>query len=66
VVPALVVVDSTTEIVGSLAGAQGIVLHELAAQRGSLEEAFMKLTGDDVQYHATVADGAQKVMGGAL
>ncbi len=66
VVPALVVVDSTTDIVGSLAGAQGIVLHELAAQRGSLEDAFMKLTGDDVQYHATGVDGAQKVMGGAL
>lgn len=66
VVPALVVVDSTTDIVGNLAGSQGIVLHELASQHGSLEDAFMKLTGDDVQYHATVADGAQKAMGGAL
>ncbi|KJF23298.1 export ABC transporter ATP-binding protein [Rhodococcus sp. ACPA4] len=74
VVPALVVVDSTTEIVGNLAGAQGIVLHELASQRGSLEDAFMKLTGDDVQYHATGVTGPavaqpnahQNVMGGAL
>lgn len=74
IVPALVVVDSTTEIVGNLAGAQGIVLHELASQRGSLEDAFMKLTGDDVQYHATGVTGPavaqpnahQNVMGGAL
>ncbi|MFE4498728.1 ABC transporter ATP-binding protein [Rhodococcus sp. NPDC056743] len=74
VVPALVVVDSTTEIVGDVAGSHGIVLHELASQRGSLEDAFMKLTGDDVQYHATGVTGPavaqpnahQNVMGGAL
>jgi ABC-2 type transport system ATP-binding protein len=74
VVPALVVVDSTTEVVGDLAGSHGIVLHELASQRGSLEDAFMKLTGDDVQYHATGVTGPavaqpnahQNVMGGAL
>ena len=29
----------------------GIVLHELCPQRGSLEEAFMQLTGDSVEYH---------------
>ncbi|TSD48777.1 ATP-binding cassette domain-containing protein [Rhodococcus sp. KBS0724] len=74
VVPALVVVDSTTEVVGDLAGSHGIVLHELASQRGSLEDAFMKLTGDDVQYHATGVTGPavaqpnahQNAMGGAL
>ena len=69
-VPALVVVDSTTDIVGALASSQGIVLHELASQRGSLEDAFIKLTGDDVQYHASGLEGVpnahQHTMGGAL
>ncbi|KAB2585291.1 export ABC transporter ATP-binding protein, partial [Rhodococcus erythropolis] len=52
----LVVVDSTTDVIGGLAGSQGIVLHELASVQGSLEDAFMKLTGDDVQYHASGID----------
>ena len=72
--PALVVVDSTTDVIGGLAGSQGIVLHELASQQGSLEDAFMKLTGDDVQYHASGVDpgagahhaNTQHAMGGAL
>ena len=72
--PALVVVDSTTDVIGGLAGSQGIVLHELASQQGSLEDAFMKLTGDDVQYHASGVDpgagahhaNTQQAMGGAL
>jgi ABC-2 type transport system ATP-binding protein len=57
-VSALVVSGATTEVVGQVAGDSGIVLHELSAQRGSLEDAFMKLTGDDVQYHADVMGGA--------
>lgn len=55
---ALIVPGSTTDAVGQLAGDQGIVLHELSAQHGSLEDAFMKLTGDDVQYQADVMGGA--------
>ncbi|AGT92542.1 ABC transporter ATP-binding protein [Rhodococcus erythropolis CCM2595] len=70
----LVVVDSTTDVIGGLAGSQGIVLHELASVQGSLEDAFMKLTGDDVQYHASGIDpgagahhtNTQHAMGGAL
>jgi len=42
--------DATTERVGSLAAAYGLVLHELTLQRASLEEAFMALTGDAVEY----------------
>ena len=57
------VIGSTTDVIGQAAGANGITLLELAAQRGSLEEAFMKLTGGDVQYHAA---GVEEVMGGAL
>ncbi|OXM20367.1 export ABC transporter ATP-binding protein [Rhodococcus erythropolis] len=72
--PALVVVDSTTDVIGGLAGSQGIVLYELASQQGSLEDAFMKLTGDDVQYHASGIEAVpetqnaytQQAMGGAL
>ena len=38
------------EQIGDLAAANGITLHELATQRGSLEEAFIQLTGDSVEY----------------
>ncbi|MFI7060567.1 ABC transporter ATP-binding protein [Kribbella sp. NPDC050124] len=44
--------DLTTDQVGEAAAAHGIVLHELTLQRGSLEQAFMQMTGDSVQYHA--------------
>ncbi|GAA0570795.1 ABC transporter ATP-binding protein [Kribbella sandramycini] len=44
--------DLTTDQVGEAAAAHGIVLHELSLQRGSLEAAFMQMTGDSVQYHA--------------
>jgi ABC-2 type transport system ATP-binding protein len=32
--------------VGELAAAHGVVLHELTAQRATLEEVFLELTGD--------------------
>ncbi|ORI20024.1 export ABC transporter ATP-binding protein [Rhodococcus sp. 1163] len=60
--PGLVVTDSNTDDIGEIAARAGFVLHELSSQRGSLEEAFMKLTGDDVQYHGAGADSE----GGAL
>ena len=40
----LTVADATTARVGELAAASGIVLHELAAERSTLEEAFLELT----------------------
>jgi ABC-2 type transport system ATP-binding protein len=40
--------------IGELAASQFIALHELSPQRGSLEEAFMKLTQDSVEYSASV------------
>lgn len=40
----LSVADTTTAKVGDLAGANGIVLHELVAETSSLEEAFLELT----------------------
>jgi ABC-2 type transport system ATP-binding protein len=38
--------------IGEKAAAARIVLHELTPQRASLEEAFMELTRDAVEYHA--------------
>jgi ABC-2 type transport system ATP-binding protein len=56
----LVVTGMDTAAVGELAAAKGVVLHELSPQRGSLEEAFIQLTGDSVEYHAAVnGDTAQ-------
>ncbi|HEX6359692.1 ABC transporter ATP-binding protein [Actinophytocola sp.] len=52
----LVVSGMETADIGELAAAKGIVLHELSPQRGSLEEAFIQLTGDSVEYHAAVTD----------
>ena len=38
--------------VGELAAERGAVLHELIARKVSLEDAYMQLTGDSVQYRA--------------
>jgi ABC-2 type transport system ATP-binding protein len=44
----------TAEQVGDIAFEKGIRLHELAAVRASLEEAFMELTAGSVEYRAEV------------
>jgi ABC-2 type transport system ATP-binding protein len=46
------VVGMDSAAIGELAAANGFVLHQLATQRASLEEAFMELTRDSVEYHA--------------
>ncbi|WP_020100641.1 ABC transporter ATP-binding protein [Mycobacterium sp. 360MFTsu5.1] len=51
----LLVRGISTEQVGELAAGHGIVLHELAAQQASLEEAYMRLTDDAVDYRAVGA-----------
>jgi ABC-2 type transport system ATP-binding protein len=38
--------------IGAAAARDGIELHELTPQHASLEDAFMRLTGDSVEYHA--------------
>jgi ABC-2 type transport system ATP-binding protein len=48
----LVVTAMEAPQIGEIAAAQGIVLHELAPQRASLEAAFIELTRDSVEYHA--------------
>ncbi|NGO11864.1 ABC transporter ATP-binding protein [Streptomyces sp. HC44] len=40
------------EHIGELAAQHQIVLHELSPQQASLEEAFMRLTAESVEYHA--------------
>jgi len=51
----------TADEVGDLAFASGIRLHHLAASRVSLEQAFMELTADSVQYHASLPAAQQPV-----
>jgi ABC-2 type transport system ATP-binding protein len=44
----------TIEEIGDLAFSEGLRLHELTTVRASLEEAFMELTADSVEYRADV------------
>jgi len=54
-VGALIVTGLDAPRIAELAAAQGLVLYELAPQRASLEDAFMQLTHDSVEY-----DGAPR------
>ncbi len=45
--------EITTDRVGYLAAGVGAVIQELSLRRASLEEAFMELTADSVQYSAS-------------
>jgi ABC-2 type transport system ATP-binding protein len=47
------------ERVGDIAFAHGIRLHHLAPSRASLEQAFMELTADSVEYHAGLPENRQ-------
>lgn len=55
----LVVDGATTEQIGELAAQHRIVLHELTAQRGSLEDAFMQMTSDAVEYQTALGEAAE-------
>jgi ABC-2 type transport system ATP-binding protein len=55
---ALTVSGLTTDQIGTLAGAAGITLLELAAQQASLEDAFMDITRDAVEFRAPTTTGA--------
>jgi len=44
--------------IGQQAHELGLVLHELSPRRASLEEAFMDVTQDDVEFHATTPRSA--------
>ncbi|MFC9289693.1 ABC transporter ATP-binding protein [Streptomyces sp. NPDC057052] len=49
-----------SERIGELAAQHQIVLHELSPQRASLEEAFMQLTAESVEYHAHSGDPVER------
>jgi ABC-2 type transport system ATP-binding protein len=51
----LEVLGLSAEQIGDAAGANGIVLHELTQHQASLEEAFMDLTRDDLEFAASEA-----------
>jgi ABC-2 type transport system ATP-binding protein len=53
---ALEVHGMTAEQVGEAAAGAGVVLHELAPQQASLEEAFMNLTRDEVEFAAELEE----------
>ncbi|CAL9306925.1 MULTISPECIES: ABC transporter ATP-binding protein [unclassified Streptomyces] len=53
---ALEIDGATTEAVGELLAEHRVTLHELSAQRASLEEAFMRMTAGSVEYHAHDGD----------
>jgi len=50
--------------VGELAASIPVVLHELAPQSASLEEAFMELTEDSIEYHGAPTTGLFAPTGG--
>ncbi|MGI8578673.1 MAG: ABC transporter ATP-binding protein [Nocardioidaceae bacterium] len=51
--------------IGELAAREGLVLHELTPQRASLEEAFMELTRDSLEYGVPGAGATADVHPGA-
>ena len=53
----LSVVGLSARSIGMKAAEHGIALFELTAKTVSLEEAFMELTKDDIEYHATQTPG---------
>ncbi|WP_129668445.1 ABC transporter ATP-binding protein [Phytoactinopolyspora endophytica] len=62
---ALAVFGTTPEQVGDIAGASGLYLHELYNVQASLEDAFMRLTADSVEYHAGVPTPASEQTSGS-
>ncbi|MEV5613873.1 ABC transporter ATP-binding protein [Streptomyces sp. NPDC052225] len=52
------------EELGELIGGHQLVLHELSPQQASLEEAFMQLTAESVEYHAHTEAPAAPGWGG--
>jgi ABC-2 type transport system ATP-binding protein len=63
--PQIVITGLESPRVGELAASGGIVLHELTPQLASLEEAFMELTADSVEFGPAGADQASADQAGA-
>lgn len=54
-------VGTSLETVGELASKNGVTVYEVGPRTASLEEAFMQLTADAVEYRADSADNAGRV-----
>jgi ABC-2 type transport system ATP-binding protein len=52
---ALEVTGLPPEVIGARAAGAGLTVHELTLQKASLEEAYMELTADAVEYHGSAA-----------
>jgi ABC-2 type transport system ATP-binding protein len=51
--PGVVEISGTTaQVIGETAAEAGLVLHELTPRKGSLEDSYMALTADAVEYHS--------------
>jgi ABC-2 type transport system ATP-binding protein len=61
---ALEVRGLTEERIGDIAFAHGVRLHHLSPSRASLEQAFMELTADSVDYHAGLPGSGQPAYAG--
>ncbi|MGA6163030.1 ABC transporter ATP-binding protein [Amycolatopsis magusensis] len=59
---ALIVSDLDSAKIGEIAAQHGIVLHELSPLQGSLEQAFMQITGDSVEYHTGLETEAAQML----
>jgi ABC-2 type transport system ATP-binding protein len=58
----LEVTGLASERIGEAAAAAGVVLYELTPQQASLEEAFMNLTADAVEYSGSTVPGGSAAM----
>ena len=55
----LLVTGLTTDVIGEVARDAGLVLHELAEVASSLEQAYLQLTEDSLEYAAPTPDGKE-------
>lgn len=55
----VVIPGQSTDFIGALAYSTGILLKQLSERKASLEDAFMEMTGDAVQYRTDVPVGEQ-------
>jgi ABC-2 type transport system ATP-binding protein len=56
----LLVTKAVSSQIGELAHSAGIALHELSPQQASLEDVFMDLTSDSIDYHGITNTAASK------
>lgn len=63
---ALSISGTDAAAIGELAAGNNIVLHQLTTQTASLEDAFMSLTADDVEYRSDASAATESAKGAHL